>query len=75
MKINKRGDNMKYYVHFVSFCDCVVDYIEFTTLENAMDNALYWLEHLRHLLDRIEIFKADYNEECFYRELISVIYA
>lgn len=66
---------MKYYVHYVSFCNCVVDWNEFTTLEKAMDNALYWLQNLRHCLDRIEIFKADYGEESFYRELISVINA
>lgn len=66
---------MKYYVHFVSFDNSVIDWNEFTTLEKAMDNVLYWLENRRIFLDRIEIFKADYGEESFYRELIAVINA
>lgn len=65
-------EGTKYYVHYVSFHNTVIDWGEFTTLEKAMDNALYWLEKTRIFLDRIEIFKADY-EESFHRELIAVI--
>lgn len=65
--------NTKYYVHYVSFDNSVIDWNEFEHLERAMKNSLYWLTNRRVFLNRIEIFKADYGSESFHRELICVI--
>jgi hypothetical protein len=66
---------MKYYVHYISFNDSVLDWSEFTTLEKAMKDALYWLEVKRIIIKRIEIFKTCYAEESFYHEPIAIINA